>query len=644
MDFFEAQDRAKRNTGKLVTLYLLAVTGIICSVYVVSLLAFHSQVTGFDGADWWHPAWLLTVSLIVLAIITIGTLFRVSQLRKGGSAVAELLGGRRLDPSTTELNERRLMNIVEEMSIASGLPVPDVFILDNEENINAFAAGFGTQDAAVGITRGALEQLSRDELQGVIAHEFSHIFNGDMRLNIRLIGVLNGILLIHILGMIVMRSVMFSGGTRVRRSGGKNGGGNATIVIIIFGLSLVIIGYIGMVFGRMIQSAISRQREYLADAAAVQYTRNPDGLAGALNKIGLKKKGAEINDGHAMEMSHLFFASSFHSALDKLYSTHPPIEKRIRAISPSFGTGRDKSSSRIQKQFGKQHVSGPAPGVESKGVGGHAALTPEVILAAIGTLDSNHINRAGKLLREIPSGLKEAAHEPLGAEALAYALLFTSSESSAEEPPAWFANEAGQAMADETLRLLKKLSDAKREWYLPLAELALPSLRQMSREQYNSFRRVLRKCILDKQYESLFAFALEKMVLHQLDTAFSKTKKPDIRHHHFKTLHHELAVLLSALAYASKTTIETSFKAGVESIEKHLRQELTLLPQDRCGLKELDSALDELIASANPVKKYILSASIHTITADRKITIDEKELIRAISEALGSPIPLGAME
>jgi Zn-dependent protease with chaperone function len=192
MDFFEAQDRARRNSGKLVLFYILAVIGIVISIYLVTLALYKWQFAGFDHTGWWSPGWLLTVALVVLCTIAIGTLYRVSQLRKGGSAVAQLLGGRRVDPSTDNPGERRLMNIVEEMSIASGMPVPDVYILDREENINAFAAGFNTSDAAVGVTRGALDQLSRDELQAVIAHEFSHIFNGDMRFNIRLIGVLNG--------------------------------------------------------------------------------------------------------------------------------------------------------------------------------------------------------------------------------------------------------------------------------------------------------------------------------------------------------------------------------------------------------------------------------------------------------------------
>jgi Zn-dependent protease with chaperone function len=640
MDFFEAQDRAKRNTGKLVMLYAMAVIGIILSVYIVTLILFHTQVSVEEDVSLWYPGWLITVAILVLLMIAIGTIHRVSQLRKGGSAVAELLGGRRVNPSTTDSLERRLINIVEEISIASGLPVPDVYILDQEENINAFAAGFGPNDAAVGVTRGCLEQLTRDELQGVIAHEFSHIFNGDMRLNIRLIGILNGILVIHIMGMILMRSAFYSGAMRSR----SNNKGNSAIAIILFGLALIVIGYIGMIFGRMIQSAISRQREYLADAAAVQYTRNPDGIAGALSKIASKSKGAEIKDGHAMEMSHLFFASSFHSALDKLFATHPPIEDRIKAVAPHFGYGKSSRESRIRRQFHQQHVAGSAgDGSGSRGVGGHTALTPEVILAAIGTIGTGNLNRAGELLRDIPKNLRQAAHEPLSAEAMIYALLFSTGLAAEKKLPDWFYHEAGEEMGIATEKLLSELASSDRGWYLPLAELSLPSLRHMSKGQFKVFRNVLEKMIYEGNEDNLFGFALEKMVTHQLNTAFSEVRRPEIRHHHLKTLGKELSVLLSALAHASGTDTQQAWDVGVRSIERIKPDDLVLLPKEKCGLNELNHALDELAASANPVKKYILSAVIHCITSDKKITTEEKELTRAISEALGSPIPLGAM-
>ncbi|MEX2347898.1 MAG: M48 family metallopeptidase [Balneolaceae bacterium] len=636
MDFFEAQDRAKRNTGKLIILYLLAVVGIVLSIYLAVVFLLLS------GEELWNPSLLVVISSIILAVIITGTFIRIAQLRKGGSAVAEMLGGRKVEPSASDSNEQKLMNIVEEMSIASGIPVPDVYVLDNEDNINAFAAGLTTEDAAVGVTRGALEQLDRDELQGVIAHEFSHIFNGDMRLNIRLIGILNGILMIHIMGMVVIRSMFYSGGMRVKSKRDSSGGGNSTFIIIVLGLALIIIGYIGMLFGRMIQSAISRQREYLADAAAVQYTRNPDGLAGALRKIGESANGAKIKDGHSMEMSHLFFASSFHTFLDKIYSTHPPIEKRIQALSPSLSADDSKTEKRIRDKFQKDHVAGLDDSQGSQeGVGGHAALTPEVILGTVGTMNAGNISRAGKLIKDLPVTLKNAAHEPLAAEALIYALILTADESGQNAVPTWLMNDLEEGMDSQLKSLLSELEKGKRAWYLPLAELSFPALRRMSENQYKSFRTTVEKLVQER--ESIFSFALEKLITSKLDTAFSKSKEPEIRHHHLKPLGNEISVMLSALSYVSDKNPEAAWQAGLKPIKKVMPETVRFLKKEECGFSALDKAMDEFVASANPVKKYMLSAMIHCIAADKKMTLGEKELLRAISETIDCPIPLGAM-
>lgn len=641
MDFFEAQDRAKRNTKKLVFYYALAVTGIILSIYIVTLIFFNSQFNVEGGEiSFWYPGWLLTVSVIVGLIIASGTLYRVSQLRKGGSAVAEMLGGRKINPSTTDTGEQRLMNVVEEMSIASGISVPDVYVLDKEENINAFAAGFSPNDAAIGVTRGTLEQLNRDELQGVIAHEFSHIFNGDMRFNIRLIGVLNGILIIHILGMLITRSVAFSGAGRV--SSNRNGkGGNGAIAIILFGISLIVIGYIGMLFGRMIQSAISRQREYLADAAAVQFTRNPDGLAGALNKIGLKSEGGEIKDGHAMEMSHLFFASSFQSALNKLFATHPPLEERIKAINPALVGAKPQ-----KKYIGKQKAKKAFSSAEPSGSGilaDHAAITPEVILGAIGTIGRKQVQAAGQIMSEIPTPLKEAAHEPLSAQALMFAVMFEATAKQSSELPGWFYEKIDSATVKETSRLMEYTKRGDRSWFIPLVEISMPSLKNMSEVQYKQFREGMEELSRNTKSDHLFLFALDKMVSHHLDAFFSEKRKPKIRHHHLKTLGHELSVLLSALAHSSGNETEKAFKNGLKPIKKLIPDGVTLLPESKCGLLALDMALNELSASANPVKKYIISSVIHCITADNIVTLDEAELTRAITEVLGAPIPMGVI-
>src|SRR6056297_2829689 len=533
MDFFEAQDRAKQATWKLLGLYFAAVVLIILSVYLVTLLLLGYASGGVNQPL--NPVLFFIVTTFTLILIISGTLFRIAQLRKGGSAVAEMLGGRKVDSSSSDPNEQKLVNIVEEMSIASGLPLPDIYLLDREENINAFAAGFGTDDAAVGVTRGAIEQLNRDELQGVIAHEFSHIFNGDMRLNIRLIGILNGILLIHLMGMLLMRSTFFMGSGR--RSSNNDSGGNAKIALLLLGVALIIIGYIGMLFGRMIQAAVSRQREYLADAAAVQYTRNPDGIAGALEKIGRMKKGAEIKDGHSMEFSHMFFANSFHTALDRLFATHPPLDKRIQAIQPGRDSSHIKAKESVEKELRKGRIETKKSGgvLDSDSPAGPLADTlplQEILLGAIGTMNERSVQQASRILNEIPKELKKAAHEPFQSQALVYAILLKSNESTIVTAPGWCEGIFSDDMATQVNSILSQLKNAKREWALPLAEISIPALKTMSDSQYGLFRQNLRNIIDHDDEVTLFEFSLEKLVEHRLDHHFREEKSPKIEYHH----------------------------------------------------------------------------------------------------------------
>lgn len=326
MEFYEAQDRARRKTRLLIFLFTLAVLAIIAIVYIVVYALTRRGGPGV-GLD---LGLLGLVAGGVIVLVGSGSGFRVSQLRRGGPAVAELLGGRRVEPGTSDPGERRLYNVVEEMALASGIPVPAVYVLEDEEGINAFAAGHTPEDAAVAVTRGALETLNRDELQGVIGHEFSHIFNGDMRINVRLMGLLFGLLLLAVVGRILLG---------VRAGGAQRRGGDGRVALI--GLALILVGLIGVFFGRLIQAAISRQREYLADAAAVQFTRNPSGLAGALRKIRDSEEvggpGGRIWNAHAEEANHFFFARGVGGVLAGLFATHPPLEERIRRLEPGGG-------------------------------------------------------------------------------------------------------------------------------------------------------------------------------------------------------------------------------------------------------------------------------------------------------------------
>ncbi|MDR1789438.1 MAG: M48 family metallopeptidase [Opitutaceae bacterium] len=314
MDFFAAQDRARSNTTRLLVLYALALLAITACIYAVAALLFLNDHAA-DLPDYWDPHLFLITSAATLGLIALGSLFKSLQLRSGGDVVAQNLGGHLVPQNTTDPQQRRLLNIIEEMALAANIPAPKVYLLD-EPGINAFAAGNSPADAAVGITQGALDTLDRDELQGVIAHEYSHILNGDMRRNIRLIGILFGIFLIALIGRLLLS-------VRPRARSRKDNSGAA---ILLLGLALLLIGCVGQFFGHLIQAAISRQREYLADASAVQFTRNPSGIAGALKKI--RDHGSKISSPHATETSHLFFAD----AIGSLFATHPPLNKRIAAI------------------------------------------------------------------------------------------------------------------------------------------------------------------------------------------------------------------------------------------------------------------------------------------------------------------------
>ena len=379
MDFFEQQDVARRKTGRLVVLMVLAVAAIVVLVYLVIAAALVVRVgfTGIDpmatgglaaylsAADWWNPQLFVLVAGVTVLVVAAGAFFKTAALRAGGRVVAESLGGRLIDPGTSDPTLRRVLNVVQEMAIASGTTVPPVYLLDRESGINAFAAGFTPADAVIGLTRGCADLLSRDQLQGVMAHEFSHILNGDMRISLRLIGIIHGILIIGLLGGILLRSAFYSGAGRHRRSG-KQGGG--VLVLAAVGAALAIIGYVGVFFGQLIKASLSRQREFLADAAAVQFTRLPGGIAGALKKIGGYTFHSKLVAANAEEASHLYFGDGL-SHWFGLLATHPPLPDRIRRIEPQWDgqfSKVDVPDRVAQKASRKQRRLSPEPGARCR--------------------------------------------------------------------------------------------------------------------------------------------------------------------------------------------------------------------------------------------------------------------------------------
>jgi len=635
VDFFEHQDKARRNTKLLVFYFALAVLSLILAVNTAVSLIF----TGFTAANsidepsigWSRSELLFWVTIGTLAVILIGSVFKSLQLARGGSAVAELLDGRLINSNTSDADERKLLNVVEEMSIASGVPVPQVYVMDSEAGINAFAAGHSASDAAISVTRGCMKMLSRDELQGVIGHEFSHILNGDMRVNLRLMGLVFGILCLTVIGRILIRT-----------TGRKN-------PLPLLGLALIIIGWAGVFFGRLIQAAVSRQREVLADASAVQFTRNPSGLAGALKKIGGLSYGSRINSPHAEEASHLFFANGLG---DSLFATHPPLVERIRALDPSFD-GRfprviQERPSDVSPAPGAAQLSRPPqipdlPLVPAEGDRFAAPfISQHAVIANIGQATTQHLRYAVDFHQAIPPRLEAAARDPLGAGALVCAFLLASEPAMRRKQLEDLADNTSGAIRDEIMRIWPDSQSMPPQARIPLVDLALPALRRLSPQQFEQFRAATETLVASNTETDLFVYMLRKIVVRHLETYFFPEQRRVTQFYALRPLASDCGVLLSATAYAGQenaTKAYAAFGQGAESLSRAARSEIPWLPPDQCDLSHIDAALARLSQAVPQIKKNVLSACAQTVVADGVIQEGEAELLRAIADTLDCPVP-----
>ena len=619
MDFFERQDKARRHTRLLVVYFVLAVLSLVVVINVAVWLILGTLVIGSKAEA------LFWITLGTLIVILTGSAFKTLQLASGGSAVAELLGGRLIDSNTSDTDERKVLNVVEEMSIASGVPVPQVYVMENEAGINAFAAGHSTSDAAISVTRGCMRLLSRDELQGVIAHEFSHVLNGDMRLNLRLMGLVFGILCLTVIGRVLIR-------TRGRKN-----------PLPLVGLVLIVVGWAGVFFGRLIQSAVSRQRELLADAAAVQFTRNPAGLSGALKKIGGLGDGSRIKSPHAEEASHLFFANGLGKSL---FSTHPSLTERIRALDPSF----DGKFPRVMEE--PVPAIPPSPQVaatseipipQAKAARFVAPFVAEhAVIANIGQATTQHLAYAADLRHTIPPAIEAAARDPLGASGLVCALLLASERSIQERQFEVLASVTSVAMLNETARIWPEVKVMPVQAKIPSLDLALPALRRLPPEQFQQFRAAIGTLAASNAKSDLFAYMLQKIVARHLDTYFLPERRPVTQFYALHPLVHDCGVLLSATAYAGQedaTELSAAFAKGAEYLSQAARCEIQLLPPEECDLPGMDAALERLGQAVPQIKKNLLGACAQTVTADGVIQQGEAELLRAIADALDCPVP-----
>jgi Zn-dependent protease with chaperone function len=604
---------------------------------------------GFFSAMFWEAFfrtfdWQMfaMVAAGVAVVVAAGSLYKIAALSSGGKAVAEMLGGRLLSQNTEDYHERKILNVVEEMAIASGTPVPPVYMLP-EQGINAFAAGFSPGDAVIGVTEGTAKYLSRDELQGVIAHEFSHILNGDMRLNIRLIGLLHGILVIGMIGYFFLRSMSYSGRQR----------NNGAIAVLALGLGLMAIGFGGSFFGNLIKASVSRQREYLADSSAVQFTRNPDGIAGALKKIGGLSAGSTLENPAAPEMSHAYFANGIRSKFTSLFATHPPLEERIRKIQPHWDGRYPKvevSQESIETSTLHAENVSPLAGVESKlaavqtgvaAVSGSGHLANASVLTQVGRPHAEHLQYAHELIARVPAPVLTAMREPYGARALIYCFVINKDAAVQQLQLQHIKEHGDQGIHDITKKLLPVVASLGAEFRLPLIDAGMGALRQLSPRQYQLFKKNLDALIKADNKMSLFEWALQKIVFHYLDAEFvnhgifSRTAK----YTRIQPLKHEIAVVLSLLAYAehkNEADIKQAFHAGNTQLAD---VKLELLPKSTINLTSLNDAIDKLNLLKPLVKPQVLKACAACIGSDKKVSASERELLRAFSAALDCPMP-----
>ncbi|MBN2562184.1 MAG: M48 family metallopeptidase [Phycisphaerae bacterium] len=670
MNFFEHQAKARRNTGRLVALLVLTVLLISAACYFVGLAAVSwfdlraSYDTGGLGTldqhggsrfSWWRLDVLGYTVIAVLAVIAVGSLWKIRSLRGGGDVVAAGLGGRMVSPETEDPNERRLLNVVEEMALASGIAVPSVFVMDDEKGINAFAAGFSPNDAVIAATRGCVQALSRDELQGVIAHEFSHILNGDMRLNIRLIGLTHGILFLGFIGKGLVRAGLESSRVRVgRRSGG------AALIGIVFGGLLAIIGYIGVFFGRLIKAAVSRQREFLADASAVSFTRNPSGLAGALKKIGGHPRKATLLAPAAEEASHMFFANGLLKPLflENALATHPPLADRIRRIDPSFDgefprvepakavpmppNGKpDLLASRDtlhEMRFTRRTAGSAFQAMDN------VMVAPDQVVSQVAAPTIDHLAYGAALIASLPAPVRAAAYKPFGAVALIYALLLDTDDAERQRQLDLLHMHSEPTIVQKAADIWPMVSSLHLGVRLPLADLTVPALRQLSQKQYTVFRKNVRHLVTADRMVSIFEFALLKLLLRRLAAHFGSPDRKEVRYRAFSPLLPDCLTVLSFLTrigHRDAEATQKAFDAAVSKLPKTAAraESPSILPEKPGSFRALGLAIDRLAMASPRIKERIVDACARCVLADGTVTVKEAELLRAVTDALDCPLP-----
>lgn len=695
MDFFQQQDRARRFSFWMVLLFGLAVLLIVAAVDLIACVILSDSLWTPKSSQDQAEAVLALAAITggTLLVILLGSLFRSWQLRsQGGRGIAEMMGGRLISGATKNLRERRLLNVVEEMALASGVPVPPVYLLEQETAINAFAAGYAPEEAVIAVTHGALETLTRDELQGVIGHEFSHILNGDMRNSIRLIGLLHGIFLIYLIGYFVFRSVL---STPARSSSDDSqNSGFGRLFLILIALWVMLVGCVGVFFGKIIKAAHSRQREFLADASSAQFTRNPAGLAGALKKIMLiPPETQEIQSAGAAEASHLFFSEPSTSFLACLLASHPALPKRILRLDPQFdptqlpklqavfaqeesedeailsglaarGTSENAKPERGSRRLTptKKKASTAAvsesvtPSAPVSALNPVSAITPIPVAASVEPAPAaasrqasgNSVGLGERMVQahaasmSTDSGiaLRETLANALGASAFVLAILTDPEDSQVQTAQKQTVADLlnGILLRDYQLLLLQVSSMPLVERLMNL-QFAIQTMKQLSPPQYQKLRAGIRALIEADHLVDLMEFVIYSMVCRQLDEAFGLRKVSAFSAKLNVSTIHAALVVLSRLAYAGSEEPAAQKNAWLLGLQKlklpGVNPEAELIPDSECSNPSLQCALKRLDAQRLDWKRHFMEACSAVIFADGTETEEEAILRFGIAASLG---------
>jgi Zn-dependent protease with chaperone function len=630
MNFFKRQDEARRASRRLVVLFALAVVAVVAAVDLVVFLLMRQGEAHAHGylpplGEWlaMHPRMVVGTTLAVLAVIAIASFYKTMVLGGGGGVVARSLGGVRISSDTSDPQQRRLLNVVEEMAIASGVPMPEVYLLEQESGINAFAAGHNPSNAAIGVTRGTLTTLNRAELQGVIAHEFSHILNGDMQLNVRLMGLLFGLLVIALIGRTVLR-----GATRVR--GDRKGG---VLIVVLIALAVLIIGYVGLFFGRLIQAAVSRSREALADASAVQFTRDPGGLRGALVKIGASTAGSRVGNTEVEEVAHMLFAPG----MSRFFATHPPLLERLKAIDPRFDP---QEIERARARMMAATVEAETPAAQARAaeyVIDLPAAAPSVVSQLVGNPGTVHMELAREIRQSLPEAIVVAGRHAQSARALLLALALDSNPGTRAGQKQVIAQRLSVEIAAATAALEPDVDALEPEQRSPAMMRGFSALRQLTHEERVQLMACLNGMLPTDGNVSLHSYVLRKLAqMHLRDDLDPGARARRLT---LDVVRQDAQVLFSVLAQHGQSD-ETSARRAYEAGMHHL------FPRERPAYgiagpwsAALDLALSRLDQLAPIAKEQLVEAMVATVTHDQQLTIGEAELLRAVCASVHCPLP-----